>query len=257
MLAKRWTPLSLLALWLWTSPAGAQISIEPLRAKLPDEGVGGSLDARANGQRGNVDGLTAGGSLLFGARSEPHVGFVGASGDYAEFSDEVKVERHFVHLRYAYTLATWLWGEAFAQLEGNRFARLTQRRLLGVGPRFELYESEAFRAYFSTAYMLEHERLDLPPSAPDDRETLAHRSSNTLAGLLRADDRITLSSTLLFQPRFDELSDYRLLSVTSAEFEITDLVTTSIVVSVRHDSEPPTGVESTDYEISNQIGLRF
>jgi hypothetical protein len=235
----------------------AQVDIEPLRAKLPDDGVGGRLDARANGRRGNVDGLTAGGQVLLGARSEPHLGFIGASGDYAEFSDEVKVERYFAHVRYAHTLASWLWGEAFAQLEANRFAALAQRRLLGSGPRFQLLKFEEFRAYFSTAYMLEHERLDLPASAPDDRETLSHRWSNTLAVLLQADERIVLSATLLFQPRFDQLSDHRLLSVTGADFEVTELVTTSIGVAVRYDSEPPTGVKATDYEINNQIGLRF
>ncbi len=244
-------------LFLFAARANAQVNIEPLRAKLPDQGVAGAIDARLDGRHGNVDGVTAGGSLLLGARSEPHSGFFAASGDYAEFSGEVKSARYFAHLRYAFTFLPWLWGEAFGQLEHDRFEKLTQRRLIGAGPRFRLVKTDTFSAFYSTAYMLEHEQLDLPPSAPDDRTTLAHRWSNTLAALFKPDDRITLSQALLFQPRFDAFGDYRILNVTSAEFAITKLLTASIVINVRYDSEPPTTVEGTDYEVVNELGVRF
>ncbi len=246
-----------LVFFLTAAPAAAQVNVEPLRAKLKSDGAGGSLDVKLSGRTGNNQGLTAGGSGLVGVRGEPHFAFVSASAEYASYFGKVQASRYFAHARYNYTVAAPVWAELFGQLEHDRFARLTLRELGGVGPRVQLFSDEGARAFVSTAYMLEHETLDLPPTAPDDRDTLAHRSSTTLAGLVKVDDRIVLTATALIQPRFDRPKDYRALLLTSAEFAITKRLAASVNLSLRHDSEPPTGVKRTDLAIDNQLGLRF
>lgn len=147
--------------------------------------------------------------------------------------------------------------EVFAQVEHDRFRRLTFRKLLGTGPRFALMQGEPLAAYLGTAYMLESETLDVQAGSGDDSAPLAHRSSSYLSLLAQPDDRVTLVSTTYFQPRFDEPSDYRVLSVTAAKFAISKLLTAGLTFTLRYDSEPPTGVQRTDAELNNTLGLVF
>ncbi|MCA9596528.1 MAG: DUF481 domain-containing protein [Myxococcales bacterium] len=238
-------------------PAAAQVNVEPMRAKLEDDGLGGSVDARFAGRLGNSEGLTAGGDALIGGRSEPHFGFLALNGDYSRLNGSVQLARYFAHARYNFTLATRWWWEVFAQVEHDRFRRLTFRKLLGTGPRFALMQGEPLAAYLGTAYMLESETLDVQAGSGDDSAPLAHRSSSYLSLLAQPDDRVTLVSTTYFQPRFDEPSDYRVLSVTAAKFAISKLLTAGLTFTLRYDSEPPTGVQRTDAELNNTLGLVF
>ncbi len=244
---------------LYAPSAAAQVNVEPLRAKLKDDGVAASVDVKLSGRTGNNQGLTAGGSGLVGARSEPHFGFVSANGDFASYFGEVQAARYFTHARYNYTLLPSLWWELFGQLEHDRFARLTLRKLVGTGPRVSVLgdNTDDVQLFASTAYMLEHESLDLPPEAQDLRSSTVHRSSSTVAGLFRVDERVVVVLTALYQPRFDRPRDYRMLGIASAEFAVGKRVAASINVRLRHDSAPPTGVLSTDLGIDNQLGLRF
>ncbi len=246
------------AVWgLWPGSASAQVNVEPMRAKLKDNGLGGSVDARFAGRTGNSEGLTAGGDALLGGRSEPHFAFISANGDYSRLDGSVQLARYFAHARYNYTLASRWWWELFGQIEHDRFRRLTFRKLVGSGPRFGVLTDKSLSVYLGTAYMLEAETLDVQTGSGDDDSTLAHRSSNYLALLAQPDDRVTLVSTTYFQPRFDEPSDYRFFSVSAAQFAITKLLTASVTFTLRFDSEPPTGVKRTDAEINNALGVRF
>ena len=80
-------------------PAAAQVNVEPMRAKLEDDGLGGSVDARFAGRLGNSEGLTAGGDALIGGRSEPHFGFLALNGDYSRLNGSVQLARYFAHAR--------------------------------------------------------------------------------------------------------------------------------------------------------------
>lgn len=242
---------------LLSVPGLGQVNVEPLRAKIPDDGIGVAVDAAFNAKSGNTDAVGAEGSGFFGARSEPHLGFVATSGEYARFAGELGTQRAFVHARYAHTLRPWLWAEAFGQLEHDNFSRLTLRRLLGLGPRLRLLSSDTAMAFFATAYMLESEALNIPPLSDDERDTLSHRWSNTATLILTPDERVTVTTTLYFQPRFDEFSDYRLLGSCTTEFAITKLLTAGVAISLRYDSRPPSDVERTDFGVHNKLGLRF
>ena len=249
--------LGAVALGLWARPAAAQVNVEPMRAKLKDNGLGGSVDARFAGRTGNSEGIAAGGEALLGGKSEPHFGFISANGDYSRLDRTTQLSRYFAHARYNYTLATRWWWELFGQVEHDRFRRLTFRKLAGTGPRFAALNNETFSLYLGTAYMLEAETLDVQAGSGDDDSTLAHRSSNYVSLLAQPDERVTLVSTTYFQPRFDEPSDYRFLSVSSAQFAITKVLSAAITFTLRFDSDPPAGVKRTDAELNNSLGVRF
>jgi Protein of unknown function, DUF481 len=245
--------LGVLSLVLFTTrSARAQVDVEPLRKELKDKhGLGGHLSGSLSAYRGNTNGIVFGAGGLVGAHSAPHFAYIAASGNYAEYESTATVSNSFAHARYNYELTRWLAGELFAQVEADRFRRISRRDLLGIGPRFALFQSDPFDLYYGDGYMLEHTERS------DGSTVLAHRFSNYVALAYRPEDRIVLSTTLYYQPRFDDFGDFRLLGIGGAEFEITKVLKSRIGVVVRHESRVPSDVKRTDFELDNSLALKF
>jgi hypothetical protein len=159
-------------------------------------------------------------------------------------------------LRYNYQLASRSWLEAFAQVEHDRFKRLQLRRLVGAGPRFRILDGQAVRAYLGTAYMIELETVEVSETSPASDST-AHRWSNYLSAVYRADERVTLSVMVFYQPRFDDFSDYRALVLSSAEFEVSDRLGAGLQLNYQYDSMPPSEVRAADVSVVNTLSLHF
>ena len=238
------------------APAAAQVNVEPLRRKVGEAGVSGEASGSLTAFQGNTAGMLMGGNLLVGARSSPHWAYTTATGDFSRFDHEVQVAKGFAHARYNYEFFPWVAGELFGQVEADRFRRINLRELLGVGPRWTLVQSVLFEAYWGTAYMLEHtQRSDAVTAS--DRSKTAHRFSNYVTLRYSPIETIALSSTLYVQPRFDDVEDVNLLSVSFVRFEITDLLHSRLDATVRYESRVPPNIETTDIEIKNSIGAAF
>lgn len=232
------------------------MNVEPLRARVQDDEVGGNIDATFSGRVGNVQTLNLGAAGILGGRSGPHFGFLAASGDYGRVDATATVAQYFAHIRYNYALVPRVAWEIFGQVDHDRFQRLTLRRLAGTGPRFEAIETSQVSLALGTAYMLELEDLSATDEDPAQDNTW-HRSSNSVALRLAPDDRVSLSVSALFQPRFDRPGDYRLLQINALAFEVVDKLTASVGVTVRYDSVPPRGVKALDLAVKNAIGLKL
>lgn len=244
------------ALLLCAVAARAQVNVEPLRQKVRAQGVSGDIRGSISGTTGNTEGITAGGGLLVGVGGGPHLVFLNATGDYSRVNGTLLVDKAFAHLRYNYQLTDWLWAEAFTQIEEDHFRRIQDRELLGTGPRFGVLQSAPLSLFYGTAYMLERTRLNAD-IAGENRSTIAHRWSNYLALAYQPDERVQLTNTTYYQPRFDDFSDYHLLSVTGLDFKVTDLLHTRIDSTVRYESRVPQGVKTTDVAVKNSIVVKF
>jgi hypothetical protein len=229
--------------------------VEPIRQQLAESGFGARLRLSLSAYQGNTQGMVAGASALLGGRSERHLGFFNASGDYAHIGGETAVHKSFVHLRHNYQLYPFLWWEEFGQSETDRFRRVRWRGLLGTGPRFGLFREPAAELYYGTAYMLEYTAVGSGAEYAEPRRV--HRFSNYAALALRPDDRISFSTVTYVQPRFDELSDVRVLNVTGLEFKVTELLQSRIDTTTRYESRTPEGVKSTDFEFKSSLELKF
>lgn len=235
--------------------AEAQVNVEPIRQQLAESGFGARLRLSLSAYQGNTQGLVTGASALLGGRSERHLGFLNASGDYAHLGGETNVHRSFVHLRHNYRLSPVLWWEEFVQSETDRFRRIRWRGLLGTGPRFEIVKTEAADLYYGAAYMLEYTAVgsDAEYSEPNG----VHRMNNYAALAIRPDERISLSTVTYFQPRFDEPGDMHVLNVTGLEFKVTELLQSRIDTITRYETRTPEGVKSTDFEFKSSLELKF
>lgn len=245
-----------LGLALLPEPAAAQVNVEPLRAQIDRDGFGARFSASVASYAGNTRGIVFGGSALAGGRSGRHFAYANLTGDYAALNATVSVAKWFLHARYNYEITGSLLGEAFGQLESDRFRSVELRQLLGAGPRLELFETEDGSLYFGTSYMLEYTRLNSGDEGLARKRTL-HRWNNYLSVNVRLDERILLSSVGYFQPRLDDFSDYHVLSISSVGFKITNRLQSRLDCTVRYESVHPNDVEGADLELKSALELVF
>ena len=271
--------------------AGAQVNTENLRKRIKTVGYSVIVEGSLTGDVGNSEGISVGGGLGGGWAEGPHLAFAYARFDYTKYAGVTSVDKSFAHARYNYEFEPWLWGEVFAQAESDKFQRLTLRSLVGVGPRVRVahvavYDgpneearlpaaanpsaaaqkaathapTETFDVYFGTAYMLERDVIVPVVGATGEenrRVQVEHRWSNYLTLQWQIDPRAIVATTMYVQPVLTDFSNVRLLSETLMTFKITKVFTTGISGVVRYDSDPPTGVLTTDAEIKNTFAVTF
>ncbi|MDH4230199.1 MAG: DUF481 domain-containing protein [Nitrospirota bacterium] len=248
----------LCAVLIWVSPAWAQVNTESLRST--DTGLSGALELSLSNRTGNTDLLTGGAALQLAHNTNTRTLLFAADVTRSERRAEEIANRGFGHARWTHFLSRRVGWELFVQHEYDSFALLDARTLLGTGPRFTLFdrggEGHSQKAFLGMASMWEGERLDVPPAGPDDPTPEAVRLSSYLS-LALAWDKTRLSGTVYAQPRFGEPKDLRLLAETALRVVVAGPVGLKFSLTMRHDSDPPGGVRSTDTTLTNQLSVEF
>jgi hypothetical protein len=106
--------------------------------------------------------------------------------------------------------------------------------------------------------MAEYEIHDVPPEGPEEQYVLSHRwTSYVMTRSSLFGGRLKLTNTLYVQPRFDDLTDIRVLENLDIEIAVTDVFAVVISLGIQFDSRPLQDVEQTDIRLRNSFGLRF
>ena len=252
----RWL-LVLVASYFWFIPsASAQVNVEPLRQQVTERRFGARINVSTDAYAGNTSGVVFGGAALLGGRTERNFGYLDVSGDYSKLAGVVSVAKWFAHLRHNFQLNRDLWWEEYAQLESDRFRRVQLRELVGVGPRVRMARGDVFELFLGASYMVEHTELDSSDPHPEGQGTV-ERWSSYLAITLKPQDRIMISSVNYVQPRIDQFSDYKLLSVSGADFKITTHLHSRLDVTARYESMAPSDVRHADLELKSSLEVVF
>ena len=176
-----------------------------------------------------------------------------ADDEVGEFSPYI--DNGFLHVRWTARWLPRLGTELFAQVQFNEFQKLTYRLLGGAGVRVPLMLGSTFEAFAGTAYMLEYEELDIDPGDAHPAETVYHRWSSYLTMRLNVKKYLRVLSTTYVQPRFDALSDLRVLQEVVLEVDVVKHISLLVVVSVHYDGDAPDEVESTDIIFAPKLRL--
>lgn len=232
------------------------MNVEPLRQQVTQRKFGARINATVTSYAGNTQGVIFGGSALMGGRTERNFGFLDLSGDYARLGGAVSVAKWFAHLRHNFEMSPWSWWEEYAQIESDRFRRVQLRELVGTGPRFKLFGSDLFELFVATSYMVEHAKLSSVEFDPHG-ERVYERWSNYVAITFKPDERILVSSVNYIQPRIDQFSDYKFLSVSSVDFKVLEHLTSRIGATARYESLVPSDVRRSDLELKSSLEIKF
>ncbi|APR77163.1 Putative outer membrane protein [Minicystis rosea] len=240
--------------------AQAQVNIEALRSDIQGRKSYVAAQASYNGHAGNVSGSVVSAAAFAALEFGRNLTFVKLQGDYAQFNGEPTIAKAFAHLRYNYRILPFLFAEAFAQVEADKFQRLALRQLDGLGLRFAIVRHDLVQVYYGTAWMFDYSRLN------DDEGQLstfrgpswiAQRWSNYAAVSVRVGARGRFADTLYVQPRFNDFSDLRLLNDASFALDIDKRFSAKISSQVRYNSTPPSRVKSTDVDTLTSLVVTF
>jgi hypothetical protein len=254
--AARGIALALAALLVGPTEARAQLNAEALRSTLRKNPRFLWIDGALVGRAGNTQTTTFSGSVFGGVSHEPHLFFTRVSGDYGEARGSATVARWVGHTRYNYRLTRLVALEGLAQVQHDRFRRLSVRDLYGVGVRLHLHEAEELDVFAGTTYMVEHEVISDRAGSPGTKE-LWTRSSNYVGLNARVAPLVEASAVTYAQPRFDKPQDIRVLSEGFVSITITKRLAARVSGSVWIDSEPPAEVRSYDVEVKNSLAFKL
>jgi len=252
----------------------AQVNAETLQQNLFKPGVGAFLSSTITLAQGNVELVDVGatGRLQYQTLYPPAEGAAGegtppylrhrvlvqGNGHYADSQGHPFLSQSYLHTRWTAMWHPRVGSEIFAQHQYNRFFRLERRSLLGAGVRVEIVHTEPFLWWGGSGYMLEYEKINVQPGAPDQRETVNHRWTTYVTERVSfGGGRLIVQSTTYLQPRFDDFSDFRVLEELETSGRLNDLLSYGLMLSVLYDSDPPTGVQSTDVRMSSNVRLTY
>ncbi len=242
---------------LSVSSASSQVNIEKFRGEEDQRGLSGTADVDVSGRSGNVDvwQVSVGGRVDF-TRSWVTTLFVTRADfgweDGKRFSNEA-----LLHLRRVHRNRSWLRPEAFVQINYDKPRLLTFRGLLGAGLRIGIASFENFTLWWGSAYMFEHESLELPQGARHSKRVWVHRWSNYLSSRAVLSERATLLWSAYLQPRINVFEDVRAIAELDIGVELTSRFSFVVSFRTRYDSRPPDDTESTDTSLSTGISVAF
>lgn len=236
----------------WADPARAQI-VNTLEGYDPDARgfssvTTGSIEA-TGGNTETFDAMVDAKGQWAGERHRVRVLF---GYEYESASGDREAENTFAHLRHNWRIDGGLHSLAFAQWQRNPFQRLRSRTLFGAGARLDLVERDAVRLALGAAHMVEIERL----RGQDDPRTV-HRLSSFLDAAWSIGEGHELGLNVFFQPKWSDFGDVRGNGTITLESKLAGGLSLVTAANVEYDSEPPTDVETTDWEIRSGLRYRF
>jgi hypothetical protein len=221
------------------------------------EGFYGAVKLDFNFKHGNSRITQLGQGVRLSFTLKRHTVFFINNIQFGKSRGEDFVNNGFSHLRYNLRIFEWFVYEIFSQHEWNEFTLLEARALLGTGVRFVILRQEKMEVVCGLSYMLEYERLDITEDMSDQPETLFHRSSNYLVIKIELTPGTLFFNTIYFQPRFKDLSDFRVLDEGGIMVKLTKDISLGLSLNLRYDSKPPTNTKPLDIEMKNFLYFQF
>lgn len=212
-----------------------------------------SAELMGNSIQGNAEVQLVEYSLNFSFKKEKNSFQLLSGGEYINESKEVVSNSLYSQLRYSYNFSAKSRLFAFTQLQSNAILLLEQRALLGAGFRQNIFKnkkdtSRVFKIDISAGIMQEQEllnRTDLPKT--EKYYTNYTRSVISLFVINEVTNVFTIVNTMYLQQHLKNISDYRLLNETNLIFAINKVLSISLDMEYRFDSDAPTILKNTDF----------
>lgn len=183
-----------------------------------------------------------------------HLGLIVGTTSVKEANKQRLVGRGILHLRYNYRFHKHIAWEAFGQAQYDHISALDYRQLIGTGPRFKLTKSDKYRFYLGVLAMYEYEEIDNPTEQVIQND---FRGSAYFSFSLHPNKNTDIVSTTYYQPRLNQLGDFRISNDTSIAFKIAKNLAFSVGITYFYDEFPPVGVPREQYKLLNGITYSF
>jgi hypothetical protein len=268
-MTQRFLMLLLVPCFVW-----GQINTESMRSAKQSDGLHLVVGADLGLYSGNTSYTNYKAKARLEHSGGPATGFLVSQYQLAETDEKEIIDKAFAHLRIISNSAGPNQVEIFIQYEYNHFIDLQRRQLAGIGMRSKLFNSKAvgksLLLYLGIGAMLESEREHVL----EEREiqltvtTLSRtihlntkilfRSTNYLVLRAKFGDGLSATSTIYYQPDFDNFDDYRILWDAMLKVNLTKRLALTNTFNMRFDSLPPYSVKKKqDLELITGLIYEF
>ncbi len=246
--------LILLVCCFTSGTAVAQIvNIEKSRMQSDTTGWLGSAGAALSLIKNTQTVFSAGVDAHLQYKSEKSLYLILANYGFLKGAGNKFVDNTFLHLRYNYKLNSLIRWEVFTQYQKNVITKIKSRYLMGTGPRFKILSNKIIRMYAASLIMFEHEK----ESTPAKTEHNDIRSSTYVSFTITPNNYLELISTSFFQPRLNNLSDFRILNQIGVIAKAGKRLSLRINWNYLYDSSPVPGIPSDNYAFSTGLEYEF
>jgi hypothetical protein len=233
------------------------VNTESLRANEEEAGFSGALGFDLAARAGNVEIVQVGLSGRLDYVGDRVTTFLVGRSDVGWKGGDRFINEGLLAARLVLRRSAAVRPETFTQVNHNESRLLTFRWIVGVGLRTRLYRSTAAGLWWGSAYLFEHERLDLESDAEHPERTTVHRWSNYLSSRIAFTEHATLIGTVYVQPQFDKPRDVRILGEASLGATLSQSLSLVLTLLVHHDSRPPDGKKALDTTVKTGIAVEF
>lgn len=187
-------------------------------------------------------------------KKDKHLYLIISDYNFKESNSNKIVSKGIQHLRYNYKVNNTIRAEIFVQNQFDEISKIKYRRLIGIGPRFKLNNSENYKFYAGTLIMKEWESENRDPEAILHNDV---RLSTYFSFSLFPKEGISIVSTTYFQPKIDEFSDLRWSNDSRVAFKIAKNLAFNVQFTITYDNYPALGIPKTQYKLTNGIIYTF
>jgi hypothetical protein len=231
----------------------SQINIEKYNNLSENLGIFGKSSFYISAKTGNTDIQEFGVDARLNLKENKFYTFLIAQGEYGWNKGKEFSNNALLHFRYIRELNSVFKPEFYSQINYNRSRLLDFRALAGLGIRYSLILDSLKSLSLGTAYMFEHEEIDLHTEAIHPSQTNHNRLSTYINYSSQLTSNTRISVVIYAQPRFDLFSDMRILSENHFGVNLNSKLSLSINFSLQYDSRPPDDIKNLD--TNSKVGL--
>lgn len=233
-------------LFLWVFLVGNALSlqsqivnIESLRSAADSNGFYGAENFNVVYTKNTKELFELNNNLVLQYRKDRSIWLFLNTWDLSLAAGQTLEQNVLFHGRYNFIQNDWLTYEVMAQYQQNQPLRISDRILLGVGPRFTIVKKkDVAKVYLGALVMYEYDN-----ELNNDIVHQDPRLSTYLSTYLAKKDRFQWSTTVYYQPRLDYLEDYRTSVQTQLKFGLFKKLFYVTTLNLMYDKFP---VEAPD-----------
>jgi hypothetical protein len=171
-------------------------------------------------------------------------------------SNKVYANSGMMHFRYAYRLnkkgsdrkSPWKW-ESYTQIQYNQLLDQRMRTLVGTGLRVKALDKKGYRIFIGSSTFYEYE--DIISSGIINKD---FRWSNYLSWFVNPKPNFSFSGVTYYQPLWRDMSDFRVMSQLSLNFQVNKRADFRFEFNSSFDSNPPVNVRNWIFQ--STVGIR-
>jgi len=220
----------------FTSHAVAISNIESERPGLPEEGWSGHVELSLSGENGNSkeEDHTLAAKVTKRVENNIYLGIFETA--YGSSNNVKDTNESFAHSRWIHVLDERWATEGFVQWEEDEFDHLISRSLVGGGSRYVVsQDADLYSLSVGLGAFREREIVDLETY---EKTTWAWRMNTFTVYQHRLNDQVVMSSTIYYQPKLNDVSDFRVLLDAGLSVKINERLDLKVHFKGTHDSQP-------------------